>query len=143
MADHESAADLEHTTDASAARPGRPVAIELAAAVLIVGGMAGLVERLGTAADHADLPGAAAGLALSTLLDVLLILIGLLVRTGRGWIAGINVLAVASFVYLTALHPAALFFALVYGAVLVMLLVNRPWFEAMKEWRAARPPVRA
>jgi hypothetical protein len=129
--------------DVPISRPSRPVAVELAAAVLIIGGMVGLIERLASAPDYPDEPGVATGLALSTLLDVLLIVVGLLVRSGRGWVLGINVLAVATFVYLTAgLNPVALFFAAVYGAVLVMLLLNRPWFDALREWRAARPQVR-
>lgn len=124
------------------ARPARPVAVELAAAVLIVGGMVGFVERLATAGDYAGEPGVAAGLALSTLVDVLLIVVGLLVRSGRGWVLGINVLAVAAFVYLSAgLNVITLFFAAVYGAVLVMLLLNRPWFDAIREWRATQPRV--
>jgi hypothetical protein len=123
--------------------PARPVAIELAAAVLIVGGMVGLIERLAGAADFADRPGVAIGLALSTLLDVILIVVGLLARTGRGWVLAINVLAVATFVYLTAgLNPVALFFAAVYGAVLALVLANRPWFDAMRGWRATRASAR-
>jgi hypothetical protein len=128
--------------DLPPSRPARPVAIELAAAVLIVGGMVGLIERLAAARDYGDEPGVAAGLALSTLLDGLLIVVGLLVRAGRGWVLGINVLAIATFVYFTAaLNPVALFFAAVYGAMLVMLLVNRPWFDEIRAWRAEQPRV--
>lgn len=134
--------DRPAADDLPAARPSRPVAIELAAAVLIVGGMVGLIERLATAGDYVDEPGVAAGLALATVLDVLLIVVGLLVRGGRGWVLGINVLAVAAFVYLTAgLNPVTLFFAAVYGAVLVLLLISRPWFDALRAWRAAQPRI--
>jgi hypothetical protein len=120
-------------------RPARPVAVEFAAAVLIIGGMVGLIERLAAAPDFADRPGVAIGLALSTLLDLVLIVVGLVVRSGRGWVIAINVLAVATFVYLTAgLNPVALFFAAVYGAVFALVLANRPWFTAMRAWRGAR-----
>jgi hypothetical protein len=120
-------------------RPARPVAVELAAAVLIIGGMVGLIERLAAAPDFADRPGVGIGLALSTLLDLVLIVVGLLVRSGRGWVAAINVLAVATFVYLTAgLNPVALFFAAVYGAVFALVFANRPWFDQLRAWRGTR-----
>jgi hypothetical protein len=54
-------------------------------------------------------------------------------------VLAINVLAVATFVYLTAaLNPVALFFAVLYGAVFALLFANRPWFDAMRAWRASR-----
>jgi len=125
--------------DETVERPARPVAVELAAAVLIIGGMVGLIERLAATPDFANRPGVAIGLALSTLLDLVLIVVGLLVRTGRGWVVAINVLAVATFVYLTAgLNPVALFFAAVYGALFALVLANRPWFAEMRAWRASR-----
>jgi hypothetical protein len=131
--------DTLASDDVALERPARPAAVELAAAVLVIGGMVGLIERLARAADYGDRPGVALGLALSTLLDVLLIAVGLLVRSGRAWVLAINVLAVATFVYLTAaLNPVALFFAVLYGAVFALLFANRPWFDAMRAWRASR-----
>ena len=67
------------------------------------------------------------------------LVVGLLVRSGRGWVLAINVLAVATFVYLTAgLNPITLFFAAVYGAVFALILANRPWFDQLSAWRGTR-----
>ena len=118
-------------------RPPRPIGIELAAAVLTVGGVFGVITLLANlAVVEGAVPPPPAAVAIELAIDVVSIVVGLLARTGRGWILGINVTAVFVFLYLTALPNAvALTFAVLDGFVFVMLLLHRPWFDAMKAWR--------
>jgi hypothetical protein len=106
----------------------RPAAVELAAAILIVGGILGLVGALGGAAA---LPaGTGLLLAVTITLDVASIVVGVLIRTGRLWILAVNYVAVVGFLDLLAAGGSSI--ALIRGigevAVVVILLVYRPWF---------------
>jgi hypothetical protein len=70
-------------------------------------------------------------------IDVAAIALGLLARHGIGWLAGINVTLVMTFIYVTAFpNVILLFYGLIYGSVFVILMVHRPWFLAMGRWRA-------
>ncbi len=107
------------------ARPRRPVLIELGAAILIVGGLTGLLGTFTTldpASGPLDL--LFAGLALLT------VVVGLLVRLGRAWILDLNVVAVALFVEATALPSAvAVVFVALDTVVLFALIRHRTWFD--------------
>ncbi len=105
--------------------------------MLIVGGAFGLVQRVVAITARRTVAGGEPIDVLFVGLDLATILVGLLIRTGRGWIAALNLVALSAFLYLTALPNAiALFYGLLYGAVLVVLLVHRPWFDALRAWRA-------
>ena len=76
-------------------------------------------------------------LTLFSLVDALMIVVGWLVRTGRSWVLSINVVAIQAFIYLAGFPNVALvFFGLLSLAVLFALLRHRPWFDAMRAWRA-------
>lgn len=88
-------------------RPPRPLSIEIAAAILIVGGFVAIVGTLGAS-------------------------LGLLVRRGQAWIVCINVVAVLLFIELTAVpggSAIAALLAVLDGFVFVALARNRAWFE--------------
>jgi len=116
-------------------RPPRPGTIELAGAILIVGGVLGLFGAL-TAAP--SLPaGTEPFLLVAIALDVGSIVIGVLVRTGRAWILAVNYVAVLGFLDLLAAGTSQL--ALMVGLadllVVVILIRHKPWFDAMAAWR--------
>ena len=119
-------------------RPSRPAAIELAAALLIVGGVLGLV---GTIAAAPGLPAGTEPLVLITAaLDVGAVVLGILVRFGRAWLVAVNYVAVLGFLDLTAAVGSG--FALMLGigniVVVVILFLFKRWFDAMRQDRQAR-----
>ena len=118
----------------------RPVLVELAAAILIVGGVLGALGAVGGAGA---LPaGTGALLALTIGLNIASIVVGVLIRTGRLWILDVNYAAVLGFLDLTAAgsSPLALMLGIADVAVVVILLVHRPWFEERARARRGRVP---
>jgi hypothetical protein len=119
--------------------PGRPALVELAAALLIVVGVVGLLGALN--ASRSLPAGSEALLALTVLLDVGTVVAGVLVRTGRLWILAVNYVAVLAFLDLVAAtggSPLALVLGVVNVSVVVILIAHKPWFDAIAAWRAAR-----
>lgn len=118
--------------------PSRPAAVELAGALLIVGGAVGLLGALSGAASLP--PGTEPFLALTMALDIGAIVLGLLVRLGRVWIVAVNFAAVLGFIDLLGAgsSPVALVLGLADIVVVVILFVHRPWFDAMRQRRAER-----
>lgn len=105
-------------------RPGRPIVVELAAAILIVGGLTSLIGSLAA-------PGILAILLVA--LNVVMVVLGVLIRRGQAWLIAVNVVVVALFLELTALPSAfAIIFAILDAVVLVALIRHRAWFD----WRA-------
>jgi hypothetical protein len=117
-------------------RPSRPAVVELAAAILIVGGVIGLFGAL-TAAPR--LPaGAEPLLFLTIVLDVGAIVCGVLIRTGRAWVVAVNYVAVLAFLDLLAAasSPLALMIGVGNLAAVVIVLWHKSWFDAVGRWRA-------
>jgi len=117
-------------------KPSRPGAVELAGAILIVTGAIGLLGSLATASRLP--PGGEPFLALTLALDLGSIILGLLVRLGRFWILAVNYAAVLGFIDLlgAGASPLSLMLGLADIAVVVILFVHKPWFDAMRRWRA-------
>lgn len=113
-----------------AERYPRPAAVELAAAILIIGGIIGLIGAIGGIA--ALPPGTEAITALTIALDIASIVVGVLVRMGRLWIVDVNYVAVLAFLDFLAASGSnlALLRGLAEIAVLVILVLHRPWFLA-------------
>jgi hypothetical protein len=142
---HVAAPDATGATDpASAARPPRPPLVELAAAILIVGGIVNLIGALVGAF-------AAAGAAdpflwLTLILNVASLVLGLLARYGRAWLVTLNFAAILGFLDLlgSAANPTALMLGIAEVLVVVILIRHKPWFDAMREARSsiAREPSR-
>jgi hypothetical protein len=113
------------------ARRPRPVLVELASAILIVGGALNLlisiqvIATLGTEGSEVGL------LTLITVaLAALSLTLGLLVRYGRAWLVAINVVAVVAFLELTSGSPVGLLLGGVDTFVVLALFRERPWFES-------------
>ncbi len=120
-------------------RPPRPGAIEFAAALLIVAGVLGM---LGLIAGVSFTPAALEAFAVLTfILNVTQIVVGVLIRWGRIWIVAVNYVAVLAFVDLLAagLSPLSLMLGLAEVVVVVILLLNKPWFDALARWRSSQP----
>jgi hypothetical protein len=118
-----------------APRPPRPAAVELAAALLIVGGVVNVVAAL---TNVSSLPaGTGPILALTFALAIGSIVIGLLVRLGRLWLVAVNYAAVLGFVDLlgAGASPLALMLGLADILVVVILFRHKPWFDALRLWR--------
>ena len=137
-----SLSEAESESDAQAdapgtLRPSRPAVVELAAAILIVGGVIGLVGLVTRLSNIP--PGLEPFLALTVALDVSSIAVGLLVRSGRLWILAVNYVAVLGFLDLLASggSPLALMLGLADVVVVVILVLNKPWFDAVARWRTA------
>jgi uncharacterized membrane protein len=116
----------------------RPAPIELAAAILIVGGVLGLV---GLAAAASDLPpGTEPLLVVTGALDIGAVVIGVLIRFGRAWLVAINYVAVLGFLDLMAAGGSGL--ALILGVadvlVVIILFLHKPWFDGRRRIRDAR-----
>lgn len=121
----------------------RPWLVELAAAILIVAGVLGALGAIGGAASLP--PGTGLLVAATLALNVASVAVGVLIRIGRWWIVAVNYVAVLGFLDLTAASasPLALLLGILDVAVVLILLVNRPWFEARARARAeAREPER-
>ncbi|HYO41567.1 MAG TPA: hypothetical protein VES19_00070 [Candidatus Limnocylindrales bacterium] len=118
-------------------RPPRPMAVELATAIVIVSGAMSVLisieafarmNELGSAGTQLTLPSIALGLAS--------MLLGLLLRTGRAWLVGVNVLAIAGFLELISGTPLGMVSGALDALAVIVLMVYRPWFQ----WQPGRQP---
>ena len=117
-------------------RPDRPAVIEAAAALLIVSGW---VRLLGVIASLGSATGArAASPAVDLAILMAMIVTGFLVRAGRAWLFAVNLVAVVAFIELLGLpSPVSLAFAPLFALAFAVLFLYKPWFDAMRDWRAA------
>ena len=126
----------------TAPRPPRPPLVELAAAILIVGGAVNLIGAvLGTFASAAT---SDPFLWLTIVLNVASVVLGVLTRTGRAWLVTLNYAAILGFLDLlgAAMNPAALMLGIAEVLVVLVLIRHKAWFDAMGAARsldAARP----
>jgi signal transduction histidine kinase len=120
------------------ARPARPGTIELAAALLIVGGVLGVVGFFTASAPEPA--GIVAVSVLTLVLNLAQIAVGLFLRIGRLWLFAVNYVAVLAFLDLLAsgASPLSLMLAVAEIVVVVILFAQRPWFDAMRAWRTWR-----
>ena len=117
--------------------PSRPPTVELAAALLIVGGA---ISFLGAVSSISSLPaGTELILALTIALAVGSIVVGLLVRLGRLWLVAVNLAAVLGFLDLlgSGASPLALMLGLADIVVVVILFRHKPWFDELRQRRSA------
>lgn len=133
----EDASDLDTTTSVVPA-PSRPLLVDFGAAILIIGGAFGLLAKLFDPLVPASALGFDPVLIIATTLDVLAIVAGVLLRTGRTWIVAANVAAVLAFLHLVTVSVAGIAFATAYLAVVAACFLSRGWIEAMRDWRIAR-----
>ena len=125
------------TDEPDAPWPARPAAVELAAALLIVGGA---ISVLSAVSNISNLPpGVEPILALTVALAIGSIVVGVLVRLGRVWLAAVNYAAVLGFIDLlgAGASPLALMLGLADVLVVVILFRYKPWFDELRRRRAA------
>ncbi len=117
--------------------PARPAAVELAAALLIVGGV---ISALSAVSNLSSLPpGVEPILALTVALAIGSIAVGVLVRLGRYWLVAVNYAAVLGFLDLlgAGASPLSLMLGLADVLVVVILFRYKPWFDELARRRAA------
>ena len=117
--------------------PSRPAAVELAGALLIVGGVVNVVAAV---SSLSSLPaGIVAFLALTFALAIGSIVVGVLVRLGRFWLLAVNYAAVLGFLDLlgAGASPLALMLGLADVLVVVILFRYKPWFDELLRRRSA------
>jgi hypothetical protein len=110
-------------------RPRRPVLIEIAAAVLVIGGVVSIltsIEAMSQLARQGTPIDTIAGLSLAIGAGILLL--GLFVRSGRGWLVALNVVAVIAFLELLSGTIVGLVFGLLDLGVVLALVWERAWF---------------
>ncbi len=111
-------------------RSARPILVELASAILVVGGITAILGWLGAEIAGRGAP-ADAGLlpAIIVGLNVVAIATGIAIRRGRYWRLCINIVAIAIYVYLTAFpNPIAMFYVALDAVVFYALIHHRAWF---------------
>ena len=118
-------------------RPPRPVLVELAAAIVVVGGALSLLQSVDVVMRLGEQGAISDSLAvLDLLIAVGSIVLGVLIRVGRAWLVAINVLAVAGFLELTSGSAVGFLTGGLDVFVVIVLMLERPWFS----WR---PPADA
>jgi hypothetical protein len=114
------------------ARPRRPFAVEVAAAILVIGSVLSILTSIDVAMRFAERGEPIDALALVSVgVGAVLAVLGVLVRYGRAWLVTVNVVAVVAFLELTSGSLAGLFFGVPDVFVLLALFWERPWFQ----WR--------
>jgi hypothetical protein len=117
--------------------PARPAAVELGAALLIVGGVISAVSAVSNISSLP--PGVEPILALTVALALGSIVVGVLVRLGRFWLVAANYAAVLGFIDLlgAGASPLALMLGLADVLVVVILFRDKPWFDELRRRRSA------
>jgi hypothetical protein len=118
-------------------RPRRPALVELAAAILIVGGAIGVVTSAQALFQLQAEGQVVGGLEAVTIgIGLALIVLGVAVRYGRAWLVTLNVVAVIAFLELISGSIVGLFFGALDVFVVLALFRERPWFQ----WRPGVSP---
>jgi hypothetical protein len=119
--------------------PPRPPAVELAAAILIVGGLVNLVGALIAAVTRVD--AVDPFLWLTVGLNITSVILGILTRLGRWWLVTVNFAAILAFLDLlgASVNAAALMLGLAEILVVIILIRQKPWFDDLGAWRASAP----
>lgn len=118
-------------------KTARPPAIEIAAAVLVAGGLMGLGQLLvGDYAITGSLPAKPPILGVALGLYLASTILGMTVRTGRGWWPALNLAGVFAILLLLAFGRLInTVLGLAYGTAFVLLLRERRWFAAVNRAR--------
>ena len=126
--------------DSAPSQPTRPVGVQFASTVLIVGGvfrLAAIGLTLSAPAESAVAVEPAIVLV-ELVIQVATVVIGGLVLFGRAWILAVNVVAVLAFLQLLSLAGVvSLSLGILYSVAFVGIFLAKPWFDAMRDWRAA------
>ena len=123
-------------TPERASMPPRPVSVELAAAILIVTGVIGIITAVGASVSGSTDPFTWVGVAL----NMGSVILGVATRVGRLWLVTLNYVAILGFLDIlgSAASPQALMVGLAEVLVVVILILRKPWFDAVADARSAR-----
>jgi len=117
--------------------PPRPSAVDLAAAMLVLGGLVGYGQLV--AGDYVvtgSLPAKDPIVGVAFIVYAASVVLGIVIRMGRGWLAAVNFAAVAAILYLPAFgRPVILLLVVAHLIAVTILLANRRWFAGMAAWR--------
>jgi hypothetical protein len=131
------------TEDVAPARPPRPVLVELATAILVIGGALGFVTSIEAMSRMADLGTLEISVAsLSFFIGASSVVLGLLLRTGRAWLFGVNLIAIAGFLELISGTVVGLLYGALDVFVVLALVATRDWFRQPLTPPTASPPTR-
>ena len=119
--------------------PPRPAAIDLAAAILVFGGLLGFSQLMvGDYVLTGSLPAKDPILGVAFIAYGVAVVLGLVIRTGRAWLPALNFALLAALLYLPAAgRPTVLALVLGHAGAAVLLVRNRRWFSAVTAWRRA------
>lgn len=122
-------------TPAVERRP-RPFLVELASALLIVGGVVNLLVSSQVLVLLGLQGGGVGAPALATIvLNTVILVLGVLVRFGRAWLVAVNVIAVLAFLEFLSLTPVGIVFGTIDVLIVLALVRERPWFKWSAEVR--------
>lgn len=108
----------------------RPVLVELASAVLVVGGVLNLIISIDVLLRLADRGEQIGPYTVITIgLAIAVLGLGLLIRYGRAWLVAVNVAAVLAFLELVSGSVVGLLLGALDVIVVLSLVRERPWFE--------------
>ncbi|MEO8273614.1 MAG: hypothetical protein ABI620_06085 [Chloroflexota bacterium] len=115
----------------------RPILVELASAVLIVGAAMNLLISIDGLLNHAQ-AGDDIGVpaAITIAVATMTLALGLATRVGRMWLVTVNVMAVIGFLELLSQTSIGLLFGALDVFVVLALVRERPWFEWSARQRA-------
>lgn len=103
--------------------------MELAAAILVVGGAMDVVMALLALGQAVPTPEARASATIEIAIGVVLVVLGALIRRGQGWLLALNVVAVLAFLGVASATPTGLVFAALDVLIVALLLRARWWFQ--------------
>ncbi|MDQ1324190.1 MAG: hypothetical protein QG587_1526 [Chloroflexota bacterium] len=109
---------------------------------MVVSGLMGILITIEATASLAARDQASLGIAaLSFALGIGFVVLGFLVRRGKGWLVAVNVAAVAGFLELTSGSAQGILFGALDVAVVLILMRHRPWFHwSPDEGQETTPP---
>jgi hypothetical protein len=113
--------------------PSRPIAVAIAAAILVGGGLVGFTQlAFGTYVVTGSLPAKAPILGVAFMAYAACLVAGVLAWLGHGWLAAINLAAVVAVLYLPAAgRPLTLGLVIAHSVAVFLLARSRPWFAEM------------
>lgn len=138
----EETSDVE-VADGAVAPPRRPLVVEFGTAILVIGGAFGLMQKVLAPFIVTNELAIDPLLAFLFGLDVVSVVAGYLLRTGRSWVLAANVAAIYAFLHLATQTPTGVVLSAVYLGVVVACFLARDWFNAMRDWRVARLEARS
>ena len=117
--------------------PPRPAAIDLAAAILVFGGVFGFSQLVvGDYVLTGRLPAKDPILGVAIIAYGVAVVLGIVIRMGRAWLPALNFALLVALLYLPAAgRPLVLALVLAHAGAAVILVRNRRWFSEMAAWR--------